>query len=63
MTMCKKADNAQDNADIDDKPKFPRVYTDTPTGEPITLTEEEFNNLVELFRELAAIRDRNKTPK
>ncbi len=43
--------------------KFPRVYTDTPTGEPITLTEEDFNNLVELFRGLVKVRDRNKTPK
>jgi hypothetical protein len=43
--------------------KFPMIFTDTPTGEPITLTEEEFNNLVELFRLLAAVRDRNKTVK
>jgi len=40
-----------------------RVYYDTPTGEPISLTEDEFNNLVELFRMLAAVRDRNKAPK
>jgi len=42
--------------------KWPRVYTDTPTGEPISLTEEEFKNMVELYHMLAAIRDRNKTP-
>jgi len=40
-----------------------KTFTDTPTGEPITLSENELNNLVELFRELAAIRDSNKTPK
>jgi hypothetical protein len=42
--------------------KWPRVYTDTPTGEPISLTEDEFNNMVEAFRLLAVARDRNKTP-
>ena len=42
--------------------KWPRVYYDTPTGEPISLTEAEFNNMVELYRLLAAARDRNKTP-
>lgn len=53
-------------SDVDDKTgkekKFPKVFTDTPTGEPISLTEDELNNLVELFRGLATIRDRNKTP-
>ena len=42
--------------------KWPRVYYDTPTGDPISLTEADFNNMVELFRMLAAARDRNKTP-
>ena len=37
-----------------------RVYTDTPTGDPITLTEEAFRNLVELFRMLATTRNRSR---
>jgi hypothetical protein len=44
-------------------PRWPRIYYDTPTGEPIFVTEEEFNNMVEFFRIQAAVRDRNKTPK
>jgi hypothetical protein len=48
--------------DISKVTKWPRVYCDTPTGAPISLTEDEFNNMVALFRLLAAGRDRDKTP-
>jgi len=57
---CLDMDEASHNTN--ERAKWPRVYYDTPTGEPISLTEAEFNNMVELYRLLAAARDRNKTP-